>query len=62
MEKNYEVEIHDIETDTTHVFEIFATSFEDAYLQAGVLKNHYKYLLEKYGELIAIKKKQKNEN
>lgn len=62
MKRNYDVEIHDLETDITHVYEIFATSFEDAFLQAKVLHNHYMHLIGRKAELTAIKKKQNNEN
>ena len=37
-------------------------SIEDAYLQAKVLHNHYKYVVEKDTELIAVIKNEIKEN
>lgn len=60
MRKNYAIEIHDMTNDRIHVYEVFATSFEDAYLQAKVLHNHFMYVVGN-AELTTIKK-QNNEN
>lgn len=52
MRKNYKIEIHDMTTNRIHVYKVFATSFEDAYLQAKVLHNHFMYVLKRIAELI----------
>lgn len=56
MRKNYEIEIHDMSTNKIHVYEVFATSFEDAYLQAKVLHNHFMHFIERNAELTSIEK------
>ena len=61
MKRNYSIEIHDMTTNRIHVYEVFATSFEDAYLQAKVLHNHFMYFPERNAEITTIKK-QNNEN
>ena len=61
MRKNYAIEIHDMTKNRIHVYKVFATSFEDAYLQAKVLHNHFMYFLERNAEITTIKK-QNNEN
>ena len=48
-------------TNRIHVYKVFATSFEDAYLQTKVLHNHFIYVQERNAELKSIKK-QDNEN
>lgn len=62
MRKNYAIEIHDMTINRIHVYKIYAISFEDAYLQAKVLHNHYKYVLERNAELTAIIERKNNEN
>lgn len=62
MRENYEIRIHDMTTNRIHVYKVLATSFEDAYLQAKVLHNHFMYVQERNAKLISIKKKQDNEN
>lgn len=62
MRKNYAIKIHDMTTNRIHVYKVFATSFEDAFLQAKVLHNHFMYILKGNAELISIIKKQNNEN
>lgn len=62
MRKNYAIEIHDMTTNRIHVYKVYAISFEDAYLQAKVLHNHYIYVLERNAELTAIIKRKNNEN
>lgn len=52
MRENYEIKIHDMTTNRIHVYKVFATSFEDAYLQAKVLHNHFMYVQERNAELI----------
>lgn len=61
MRENYEIEIHDMTTNRIHEYKVFATSFEDAYLQAKVLHNHFMYV-QINAKLISIKAKQDNEN
>lgn len=62
MRKNYAIEIHDMSTNKIHVYKVLAISFEDAYLQAKVLHNHFKYILKRNAELTAIIKRKDNEN
>jgi hypothetical protein len=62
MRKNYAIKIHDMTTNRIHVYEVLAISFEDAFLQAKVLHNHFMYILKGNAELISIIKKQNNEN
>lgn len=62
MRENYKIKIHDMTTNRIHVYKVFATSFEDAFLQAKVLHNHFMYFQERNAELISIIKKQNNEN
>lgn len=62
MKEEYEIEIHNMTKNRIDVYEVLATSFEDAYLQAKVLHNHFMYVLERNAELISIIKKQNNEN
>lgn len=56
MRENYKIKIHDMTKNRIHVYKVFATSFEDAYLQAKVLHNHFMYFLERNAELTTIKK------
>lgn len=62
MRKNYAIVINDMTTNREHVYKVFATSFEDACLQAKVLHNHFMYVLERKAELKAIIKRKKNED
>ena len=62
MRKNYAITIHDMSINRIHVYKVYATSFEDAYLQAKVLHNHFMYVLKRNIELTAIKKRKENEN
>ena len=47
MKEIYLIEIHDMTDNRIHVYQIYAKSIEDAYLQAKVLHNHYRYVVEK---------------
>lgn len=51
MRKNYEIKIHDMTTNRIYEYKTFATSIEDAYLQAKVMHSRYKYTHKKKGEL-----------
>lgn len=62
MRKNYAIEIHDMTTNSRHVYKVFATSIEDAYLQAKVLHNHFVYFIERNAEVTAIIKREENED
>ena len=62
MRENYEIKIHDMTKNRIHVYKVFATSFEDAYLQAKVLHNHFMYVQERNAKLISIMEKKDNEN
>lgn len=62
MKEIYLIEIHDMTDNRIHVYQIYAKSIEDAYLQAKVLHNHYRYVVGKDTELIAIIKKEIKEN
>lgn len=52
MRINYAIVIHDMTTNRKNVYKVFATSMEDAYLQAKVLHNHFMYVLDRNAELI----------
>lgn len=47
MRKNYEIKIHDMNTNRIYIYKTFAISLEDAYLQAKVIHNHYMYTQQK---------------
>lgn len=62
MRKNYAITIHDMTINRIHVYRVYAISFEDAYLQAKVLHNHFMYVLNRKTEVTAIIKRKENEN
>ena len=62
MRKNYAITIHDMTINRIHVYRVYAISFEDAYLQAKVLHNHYMYILKRKAEVTAIIKRKDDEN
>lgn len=61
MKNKYEIEIHDITTNSISVYVHEATSFYDAFLTAKAIQRVYKNNWNRKTEIIAIKK-QNNEN
>lgn len=59
MKEKYEIEIHDITTDSISVYVHATTSFYDAFLTAKQIQRVYKYSWDRKTEIIAIKKLKK---
>ena len=62
MKENYDIKIHDMDTNKIYIYNTFATSLEDAYIQAKIMHSRHKYTQKKNAEKITKREKHNNEN